>query len=293
MALNLHSHQWTKHRIHKLFTGQLSVKKRKNLFSQLDHCKTCGDYYSRHQRLESALCNVDGPITPFVLDRVEASLFDALDELEGQPNSIQKRLIWAFSVLLSSAAAAVFIFLWFFQAPSGHRVAIGDTSAIMPLEFAVRGAEVSKQSDIGIRVFKVSLTSSDVDETLGLSLDDVITFTYSNLEPSTQYLSLFGIQESKELLWYYPTYDGEQSIKIQTDVIDEPLGDGIDLSVNHKKGALQIVAVFSSVPLEQSYLEKQFKRDSNVDTVLNLAKRHYKCSLTVHRLDGFIIGKRP
>jgi hypothetical protein len=77
----------------------------------------------------------------------------------------------------------------------------------------------------------------------------VITFTYTNVAPNVRYLALIGIQENGSVHWYYPGDDGSQSIPIRSDVVDEPLGDGIRLEMHHASGWLRITAIFSSNPI--------------------------------------------
>jgi hypothetical protein len=129
-------------------------------------------------------------------------------------------------------------------------------AALSPVTLVARGGYPQKaEADVGFRLFHVVENGSNVAETGDLSIDDIITFTYTQVNPTGGRLALFGIQETGEIKWYYPGYNEKTSIPIKGDKVDEPLKDGISLSVNHKPGRLRIIALFSKTPVSTSEIE--------------------------------------
>jgi hypothetical protein len=111
-------------------------------------------------------------------------------------------------------------------------------------------------ANVGIRVLRVTPRAGIEESARGLRLSDVITFTVTNRSERLRYLTLFGIQPGGAIRRYYPGYRGHRSIELGHSLIDEPLGDGIVLSVYHQPGPLRIVALFSADPLELEQVER-------------------------------------
>jgi hypothetical protein len=144
--------------------------------------------------------------------------------------------------------------------PSSHRVALSNIDTAALQELVPRGASRPGVSYVGIRVFQVMSKKVGFRETPGVDIDDVITFTYTYTKGEAGYLMVFGLQEAALPLWYYPDYGDERSIPIRGDRVDEPLGDGIVLSVNHKAGRLRIVSLFSEMPIHREAVEAAVER---------------------------------
>jgi hypothetical protein len=125
------------------------------------------------------------------------------------------------------------------------------------VDIVARGSGDGHQiaTDVGVRVFRVAKDGDRVNEAGSLALDDIITFTYTNVTPGVGYMALFGLQEDGSVHWYYPERGG-QSIAIRSDAMDEPLGDGIRLRMRHTSGWLRITALFSVEPLETKTVEE-------------------------------------
>lgn len=239
----------------------------RRLRAELERCASCAEYYRRHQNLESQLCGVRERQTPFALERVEDALFESIDATSGPSVPIHRRqsivrlaaLVTVFLVVL----AAVFLRgTW--TVPETHRLSLAPDAALIPVSNAVeltaRGTEEKNIAGVGIRVFAVAPSDEKVKEKTELHLDDIITFTYTRIDRKKGYLTLFGLQPGGDLLWYYPDYAEEQSLGIQGDKVDEPLGDGFKLAVNHRRGLLRIVSLFTERPIEKEEIESTIEK---------------------------------
>ncbi len=249
-----HIHVLTRRRIDRLFADKLEAVSHRKLFDDLDTCELCAGYYSRLQTLESALCGVSDSVTPFALGRVQALVLNA-----SKPSLKSRPLVsrgWK-TALAGAFTAMVLAWLLLPVTPDSSRIAIPRGSELSPMELVARGSADEDRAGVGIRVFRVTPKGTGAKEKTSVSHNDIITFTYTRTAEKPGYMALFGVQQSGEVLWYYPDYGEEQSIPISGDKIDEPLGDGIDLSVNHKEGWLRIVSVFSDKPISVNAIESR------------------------------------
>jgi hypothetical protein len=251
------SHRRLRRLIHRLFTVGVSSAARQRLFASLETCKELGDEYHQYQRVESALCNTDAPYTALAIERVGHAL---LDEWQGALTPASSRLRrWRIPALLTGglgigAALLLVVMLWPWR-ESDRRVLDRDIG-FSPVSLTAKGVYPgSAESQIGVRVFEVSTSGQRVWEEKKLNIADIITFTYTRVKKNSGYLALFGVQETGEIRWYYPDYGERKSIPIQGDRVDEPLGDGIALAVNHRPGWLRVVALFSDTPIEVEAIE--------------------------------------
>ncbi len=251
MLRQLHSHRITERRIMRLFTVGLPPAGRSQLFNTLNICDKCARAYQKHQYLESGLLGTRDPITHFTLERVEAAVLDATTSKERRRTSLFSK--WSLAAVGAVAVALLALFL-VPAVPSSDRAALAPDARFVPIDLVARGRIPDKTSMVGIRVLKVA-EPDEVEETASLSIDDIITFTYTRAAQQAGYLTIFGIQQSGELLWYYPDYGEKQSIETPGDVVDEPLGEGIKLSVNHEPGWLRIVSIFSTEPIVVDKIE--------------------------------------
>jgi len=250
-----HLHWLTQSRIRRLFAVGMTPSAERSLFEAVTGCAVCGEHYRQHQRLEDALCAADDGPSVFALERVEARLLAASGA--AQPG----RGPWSWLLLPAGAAALalLLIAIW----PAGqpeHRVSLGAQVELAPVEWASRGGGDAALSKVGVRMFRVQAQDKGVEEEGPLSIDDVVTFTYTNVASDVGYLTLVGVQEGGLLLWYYPDHGEGESISIDGDRIDEPLADGIRLGVNHRPGWLRISALFSAAPLGREEVEAAMER---------------------------------
>ncbi|MCP4679016.1 MAG: DUF4384 domain-containing protein [Deltaproteobacteria bacterium] len=237
--------------------------------------------------MESALCDVSDSATPFALGRVEKAVLDGLEMNKSPRFSLRRKLTLA--IAGASCALAVLVSTMFFlgQAPSPHRVAFDEQSRLVPVDLLVSKSGTARaEPGVGIRIIRVSPGDDRAREDATLSLDSIITFSYTCIVPGQGYLAIFGIQESGNILWYYPDYDGTESIEISDNKVDEPLGDGFRLSVNHKPGRLRAFSIFSAEPIDVNAIEtavsELLETPGAIEEVIPLKIKGYEDSLMQH-----------
>lgn len=254
--MTFHLHHLTRRSIRRLFEGPHSPSRRLRIFDAVRRCDTCAAYYLKYQTMESALAGTDDPYTTFSMERTGAALFAAMDLSPSTNNVLKKR----FRVLVPVAVSVAVLFFVGLLRPFdsvSDRTLLSKEAEISPVTLVARGSYPKKaEADVGIRLFRVTEDGKAVTEEGALSINDVITFTYTQMGRAKGNLSLFGVQESGEIKWYYPGYQEETSISIEGDKVDEPLKDGILLSVNHQPGRLRITALFTDEPLAKTEIER-------------------------------------
>ena len=252
----MHVHRLTRARIRRLFTTSPTPHARWKVFDAVRECPACARYYTQYQAAESALTGTDDPYTVFSIERTRAALFAHLDNSDIAPSSSKRPIrIVAPAAVAAAALAALFVLLP--AGPTPDRAPVPSGAVMSPVTLTARGGYPPKdEADAGIRVFRVTEGGNAVDEGHALSIHDIITFTYTQVRRPGGSLALFGIQDTGDIRWYYPGYDGNKGIPIEGDKVDEPLKDGISLAVNHTPGALRITAVFSPTPLTKSDIEQ-------------------------------------
>jgi hypothetical protein len=260
--MGLHIHLPLRRRIDRLFASDLNPKDRARTIAAVDDCPQCAAYYRTMQALESSLCGVDEPYTHFSIERSKKALFDALDASNTTASNRSSPLFTKLTfglrwVLVPTALAAIVLLLVLGKAaPKPDRVELLPNEAISPVTWVARGSFPKKaEADIGIRLFRVTDGGTAVDESRGLSIDDIITFTYTQANPQGGTFMLFGVQDTGEVHWYYPSDGEKESIAVKGDKVDEPLKDGILLRTNHTKGKLRVTAIFSKTPVLTSDIE--------------------------------------
>jgi hypothetical protein len=267
-------HERERRLIAQSFGGGLSASRWRQLKGHLDDCDSCRALYEQHQRLERMLCHgdeaaVDRP-TVFQLERNEAVILAGVASGEAPPRRLPA---WAavIPVIVATAAAALLMI----GAPmESDRVPLAGGARFADVELRdqlqARGGRYA-ESPVGVRLFRVveAKRSGEVVEAAAgrgssaLAIDDIITFSYTSATDAAtphRYLTLVGVQ-SDGLRWYYPGYgdDEQQSVGIESGVVDEPLGDGIRLSVHHRPGALRIYALFSPEPLAKQAVARELE----------------------------------
>ena len=271
-------HKEARRLIHALFVdGALPPGSASRLDEHVRQCPGCASLYSKYARLEDALCNAPEDGTAFSRDRVMARVMERVAPLDDEvPKKAPRRmrLVLPAAAVLAAAASLVMVL-----APPGRddsKVDLPPGARLMEVGLRSKGDGAAEVSNVGIRMFKVT-DRAGLEEAgeQGLDLSDVVTFTYTNVEKGVSYLTLFGVQQEADIHWYYPDYNGLKSIGIRSDVIDEPLGHGFRLCVNHKPGPLLVVAVFSSRPVARTELEELVKKrlkshDDDLDRVCPL-----------------------
>ncbi len=260
--MSFHVHALTRSRIRRLFATGLAPAAYRSLLHELHRCPSCAALYSRLEHLESALCQPGGGPSPFALERVQAAVLSSTAEQEGEARR------WALLPVAVACAAGLGLLL------------LRTPEATVP-ELAARSAASARNANVGIRVLRVATTS--LEEATTFSLDDLVTFTYTNADKSVHYLTLFGVQEDGQVRWYYPGVGESASRRISSGHVDEALGDGIRLSVNHRTGWLRVTALFSQRPLDRSEVETAV-RAAPLPALRNLAPLDVDPDLLEHSL---------
>jgi hypothetical protein len=255
--MRLHIHRAERRRIDRWFEADLDSSGREFMLAALNACPKCAAYYRELQMLESSLCGADEPYTHFSIERINKALWTA----QIAPNRSTKELMTPrFRLVFAPAAAIVtaafVLFLLYPTVPPSDRIDIPSKGAVSPVTLVARGAFPQKaESDVGIRLFRAVEGGAAVAEGKDLSINDIVTFTYTQAnQPGGQFM-LFGIQDTGEVRWYYPSYGETSSIAVNGDKVDEPLKDGILLRVNHMPGRLRVTALFSKRPVATSDVE--------------------------------------
>jgi hypothetical protein len=251
------THRQTERMVHDLFVDGRPPSRAAELFGHLAACTSCAQTYARYAALEGRLCADDEAAARLVIERAGRVLMArrAASRPRQAPTWVWRSAMGL--ALVTAAAAAVIL------APGAlrsDRVRLASaTNAVLVAgseELTARGGKDQGASEVGIRVFRLANDGAAVQEKRTLSTADTLAFSYTSMPRELQHLTLFGLQANGAVRWYYPTYGAAESTRVQTGVVDEPLPDGIALSVNHTPGALRIVAIFSPTSLAPRAVER-------------------------------------
>jgi hypothetical protein len=238
--MSLHVHALARWRIRRLFTAGLAPHRYRDLLDDLHGCAACASLFERQSELESALCSEP---SPFALERVETAV---LERVAGEPAEARSTRSL---VAVASAACAIALIVAFGR-PASERAHLGRDMALASV--TARGELAPRSANVGIRLLRA--TSKVVSEPSHLSIGDVVTFTWTDVDPAARYLAILGVQSDGRVRWYYPDEDAT-SLKLDRALVDEPLGDGIRLAVRHAPGWLRVTALFSPLPLAKAEIE--------------------------------------
>lgn len=249
-----HSHQSCQRAIDLLFVGQLPQDGLPQLYQELESCPRCAEHYRRHHRAESTLCEAGIEPSVLALARLEQAVIASTDAAWWRWLRNQRWLLAP-----AAAAPAALVLLLLLSQPGNDRLAADDPRMVAAtgnaVELRPRGEQRPRSSEIGIRAFALDPGDRIAEPDAQVSMQSTLTFAYTNVAIGIGFLTLFGIQEGGQVRWYYPSYDGNLSVYIEDNRVDEPLGDGIQLEVNHSPGWLRIVALFTVSPLETEAVE--------------------------------------
>lgn len=248
-----HFHALTRWQIRRLFVKGLSPPRHRALLRELRGCAECDAVFRQYHAAEAHLCSTQNGPSPLAAERMASVVFGALPAAPETGREGGGRWVLAPAVALACAASLLVAFVAL-RSPSSH-VALDRADQLV-----ARGGSSTPAADVGFRVLRVGKTTDPVEDGQQLALADVVTFTYTSLRPEMRYLALFGIQGGGIVRWYYPGYDDSRSISIQTDRLDEPLGDGIRLSKRHSPGRLRVFAVFLPRAIEKAEIEEAVQR---------------------------------
>ncbi len=242
--MRTHLHSWTRWQIDRLFAGGLSPTRHRALLREVCACPSCSAVFSRYHAFEAMLCGALEEPSRLAVERMASAVFGATPaEVRAKPGRWAPRFLAPAAAL---ACAAMVILVSRAPGPVSHRVPIGEGSRLAPAEIVARGpgaAFNAKTAETGFRLLRVVPREAKVDEGSELLVSDVVTFTYTNLRKGMRYLALLGIQEGGTVRWYYPGPESDRSILIEPERVDEPLNDGIRLSIFHRAGWLRVAAI--------------------------------------------------
>lgn len=280
-----HSHRLTRIRLRRLFVQGTCPAARRRIIADAAGCPECRDLMRRYYRSEGALSGLEPVAAPAALDRMAEAIFDTvLPAAKPKQHWYLKLKYWAAFATLTTAI----VLFWIVGVgikDRAHRISLTDIGPHHIEELTPRGS-YADSSDFGIRVFSISRTSRNVSENPRLTLNDIMTFSYTRAAPGRGYLALFGIQSGGKPIWYYPDYGDQESVEVQGNRIDEPLGDGFDLRPHHQEGALLIVALFSEAPIATSSIEtivaEQNKKGMRLDAMARYSWHKLHPSITTH-----------
>ncbi len=244
------------------FVEGLSTRRRQQLLRRCASEPKTAAAYQNCAQLEQRLCGEGSAPTVFAIERMLQVIL-AERGTQAVTSSRYSWQPWAFTGM--ALAGAMTVLLWVLPARMAvDHAALPVGALFAPVELTepplARGGALSRHAQSGIRLLRVASDREQVGRAQALTRSDWITFTYTNVEPGLAYLALCGVQDDGQIRWYYPDYGGTQSVAIAADVVDEPLGDGIDLSVHHESGPLQILAVFSRTPLSADVVAAEARR---------------------------------
>ena len=264
-----HRHRRTQKAIARLFEGGRLRQETATLFNTLRRCPACAARYEQYRETEAALSTVCGAPDRLAVARLADAVIGSVHPGADKPRV--RALKWAL-VPVSALAAAALLFLMWPASPMPHRVPIRRTPETTFRELLPRSASTPGPAHVGIRVFVVSAKTRPLREASAVSIDDVITFTYTHTKEERGCLMIFGLQEHVDTpLWYYPDYEEDTSLSIPGDRVDTPLGDGIVLSVNHLAGEVRIVSLFSDTPLDKAAVASAITRLRQENELLDIS----------------------
>jgi hypothetical protein len=227
----------------------------------------------------------------------DACVMGAIDEMLADENreeehggatvfSMPERSIWQ-QVARPLAAAAVILVvvgasIW---APSNDFLGTDDPAGTSNDSFQPRSAKRVEDArgyeKPRIELFCARQVDGDVqfqgssDAPFGLLScpnDAKFKFGYSSTDPDLRHAAFFGVDRTGELYWYGPSPTREQPWRIQPDEKIGPVGDTIELGVNHRPGQVRVYGLFTPEPLEFSELEAML---ASADTASLFESGHF------------------
>ena len=78
---------------------------------------------------------------------------------------------------------------------------------------------------------------------------------YRSSDPALKYAAFFGVDQEGVVYWYGPSPVREESWPVQPREKITPVGDTIELDVNHRPGRVRVYALFTPEPMRHAALE--------------------------------------
>lgn len=86
--------------------------------------------------------------------------------------------------------------------------------------------------------------------------DAKLKLAYVNPHDDIKYMAAFGADAQGRLLWYGPSPAAPETLIIEKTDEPRPVGESIELKVNHEQGLVRVYAVFSAEPLDYDMLKE-------------------------------------
>lgn len=117
--------------------------------------------------------------------------------------------------------------------------------------FCARGAGADMQFQ-GSRDAPFGLLSCPNDATFQIG--------YRSSDPALRYAAFFGVDPNGAIYWYGPSPVREESWPVQPHEKITPVGDTIELDVNHQPGQVRVYALFTPEPMRYPALDRMLER---------------------------------
>ncbi|MGM0555736.1 MAG: hypothetical protein ACQEVA_05070 [Myxococcota bacterium] len=278
----------------RLFTGDqtaagLGGERVLDVQRHIAECDACRRRFDRLAESDRALLGRadDGVPGEFERDFRDASVLGAIDEMlaQEQPNgqqatdggatvvSLTERSTWQrLAMPLVSAAIVLFVVGVSIWAPNNDFIRIGGSDGASDEAFQPRSAtrvgDTRAYEKPRIELFCARQVDGDVqfqgssDAPFGLlSCPDDAKFKvgYSSTDSNLRHAAFFGVDRAGELYWYGPSPTRVQPWRIQPHEKISPVGDTIDLGVNHEPGPVRVYGLFTPEPVEFGELESMLR----------------------------------
>lgn len=256
--------------IESYFAGGLKPRRLRRMRVHVRGCADCQRRYDQLAALEEGLAGHAWPGSELAAPHAER-LLDEIDEQIGVPTAARIRrplgLRWAAAGALGLALVALLALLLWLRPGSGGHIEYAGT------EFGVRGFNQTPLAGrrLGARLFCIDPGRVDrsaaphyrVREIDNVEfggggtcpLSGVLYFAATNLLDAPRQLFLVGVTAQHEVRWYYPKPDEPGSYPVAAGALDEAIGRGIMLDVNHQPGRHRVFALFSEQPLTVAEVE--------------------------------------
>ena len=225
------------HAIDRLFVGGLRDVEWEELRKHVGRCTECRDRYDRLSRVKAALEGEAG----LPSDQLRLLESGILDRVSGRPPARARGLIAALAG--AAALAGIVVTLLVTRAPSD--------------EYRSRGAGAVHTE--GFRAFCIQpgatptvAAEAGPGTQLHCRRGDSLQFSYTSGRAAQ--LAVVGIGPQGEWLPYFPA--SGTSERIEAGAVDHPIPYSTPLGPEHPLGAIQIIAVHASRPLDSGEVER-------------------------------------
>lgn len=90
--------------------------------------------------------------------------------------------------------------------------------------------------------------------------DSRIKFGYQSTDPKLRHAAFFGVDRAGTIYWYGPSPAREESWQIQSRPEITPVGETVELGVNHAVGDVRVYGLFSPEPIDFDEMDRMLSR---------------------------------